>query len=343
MLMVRPAPATSTSARDRNARRRRTTILTDDSKTHVDASPSQQMRGSASPNGRSRMRSPPTGVRSTTMPGCSAVTRPMRAASRPERMRAHAPRARARAPSARHERDQLALVGDAAADRGRGSRTRRARRRAPASRARRPRCRAAGARRSRPASPPRRRASGRASRGSSGQASQHRRDELVQRRGVARERRRRTPAPRAATGWRRRDRRSCPRRRIASPGRTVREPRARRPAGTTPMPEVLMKILSPLPRPTTLVSPVTMRHAGALGGARAPSRPRARSSASGSPSSRMNASDRQSGRAPPTARSLTVPLTASSPMSPPGKKIGVTTYESVVNASRAAVDRRAIA
>ena len=50
----------------------------------------------------------------------------------------------------------------------------------------------------------------------------------------------------------------------------------------------------------------------------------------------MNASDSASGRAPPTARSLTVPLTASSPMSPPGKKIGVTTYESVVKASRAA-------
>ena len=43
----------------------------------------------------------------------------------------------------------------------------------------------------------------------------------------------------------------------------------------------------------------------------------------------------QSGRAPETARSLTVPLTASSPMSPPGKKSGLTTYESVVNASRA--------
>ena len=40
------------------------------------------------------------------------------------------------------------------------------------------------------------------------------------------------------------------------------------------------------------------------------------------------------GFAPPIARSLIVTLTASSPMSPPGKKIGVITYESVVNAIR---------
>ena len=45
-----------------------------------------------------------------------------------------------------------------------------------------------------------------------------------------------------------------------------------------------------------------------------------RRSASGSPSSRMKASDSESGCAPPTARSLTVPFTASSPMSPPGKE-----------------------
>ena len=38
------------------------------------------------------------------------------------------------------------------------------------------------------------------------------------------------------------------------------------------------------------------------------------------------------GRAPLIARSLTVPLMASLPMSPPGKKIGSTTYESVVKA-----------
>ena len=42
-----------------------------------------------------------------------------------------------------------------------------------------------------------------------------------------------------------------------------------------------------------------------------------------------------SGRAPATARSLTVPLTASSPIEPPGKRIGLTTKLSVVSASRA--------
>ncbi len=42
----------------------------------------------------------------------------------------------------------------------------------------------------------------------------------------------------------------------------------------------------------------------------------------------------KSGSAPPTARSLTVPWTASRPMSPPGKKSGRTTNESVVKASR---------
>ena len=57
-------------------------------------------------------------------------------------------------------------------------------------------------------------------------------------------------------------------------------------------------------------------------------------SASGKPSSRMKAADKNSGVAPPTARSLTVPCTASLPMSPPGKKSGRTTNESVVNAMR---------
>ena len=58
-------------------------------------------------------------------------------------------------------------------------------------------------------------------------------------------------------------------------------------------------------------------------------------SVSGVPSSRMNAVDRYSGVAPDMARSLTVPLTARSPIDPPGKNIGLTTNESVENASRA--------
>jgi hypothetical protein len=50
----------------------------------------------------------------------------------------------------------------------------------------------------------------------------------------------------------------------------------------------------------------------------------------------MKQVDRYRGTAPAMARSLTAPFTASSPMSPPGKKSGETTEASVVNASRAA-------
>ena len=48
-------------------------------------------------------------------------------------------------------------------------------------------------------------------------------------------------------------------------------------------------------------------------------------SATGKPSSRMNPAVRYNGVAPATDRSLTVPLTARSPMSPPGKNSGDTT------------------
>ena len=47
-----------------------------------------------------------------------------------------------------------------------------------------------------------------------------------------------------------------------------------------------------------------------------------------------------SGRAPATARSLTVPLTASSPIEPPGKRSGLTTKESVVTTTSPARRRR---
>src|SRR5690349_14526312 len=56
-------------------------------------------------------------------------------------------------------------------------------------------------------------------------------------------------------------------------------------------------------------------------------------SASPVPSSKMNAVDRNIGVAPDIARSLTVPLTARSPIEPPGKNGGLTTNESVENAS----------
>ena len=48
----------------------------------------------------------------------------------------------------------------------------------------------------------------------------------------------------------------------------------------------------------------------------------------------MNAAAMYNGFAPLMARSLTVPLIASRPISPPGKKIGVTTKASVVKAIR---------
>ena len=64
----------------------------------------------------------------------------------------------------------------------------------------------------------------------------------------------------------------------------------------------------------------------------------------GSPSSRMNPAESATGRAPHIARSLTVPCTASEPMSPPGKNNGLMTNESVENASRSAgrVEQRAV-
>ena len=49
----------------------------------------------------------------------------------------------------------------------------------------------------------------------------------------------------------------------------------------------------------------------------------------------MNAVERNNGVAPDIARSLIVPLTARSPIDPPGKNIGLTTKESVEKASRA--------
>ena len=55
--------------------------------------------------------------------------------------------------------------------------------------------------------------------------------------------------------------------------------------------------------------------------------------ASGKPSSRMKLALRNFGSAPETARSFTVPFTASSPIDPPGKNNGCTTKESVLMAS----------
>ena len=85
-----------------------------------------------------------------------------------------------------------------------------------------------------------------------------------------------------------------------------------------------------LPFSTTLVSPVMIA---------APTSPKASSmdatifsrSAIGNPSSMTIAQVRAMGRAPITDKSLIVPETAILPISPPGKKSGFTTCESVVS------------
>ena len=59
----------------------------------------------------------------------------------------------------------------------------------------------------------------------------------------------------------------------------------------------------------------------------------------GRPASRIRSTTSACGRAPDTARSLTVPLTARSPMEPPGKRSGRTTKLSAVIAMRGAADR----
>ncbi len=102
----------------------------------------------------------------------------------------------------------------------------------------------------------------------------------------------------------------------------------------TPTPVVTTYIESHFPRSTTLVSPVTTGTPAARA-ASAMAVTSARRTSAGSPSSSTRATDRASGRAPDTARSLTVPLTASSPIEPPGNRIGRTTKASVVSASRA--------
>ena len=117
-----------------------------------------------------------------------------------------------------------------------------------------------------------------------------------------------------------------------SPGR-ARSGRMSTLAGTTPIPAVLMYTPSPWPDSTTLVSPVTTCTPARA--AASPSRwATAPTFATSVPSSRMKAAERNSAWAPLIARSLTVPLTARSPMLPPGKNSGRTTNESVENASR---------
>ena len=117
-----------------------------------------------------------------------------------------------------------------------------------------------------------------------------------------------------------------------SPGRHCAPPSSM-PAGNAPTPLVLMNTPSPWPRFTTFVSPVTSATPASRATSAIEAQMRRRSSM-GKPSSKMNPQLRYSGRAPLVATSFTVPHTAKRPMSPPGKKWGVTTKLSVENAKR---------
>ena len=124
-----------------------------------------------------------------------------------------------------------------------------------------------------------------------------------------------------------------PETKIASPART-RAPPSSTPSGNTPTPVVVMKMPSPLPRSTTLVSPVTTGTPAALAACAIDSTIRARSP-NAKPSSRIKPAARYSGVAPITATSLSVPCTDRQPISPPGKNSGDTTWQSVDITSRA--------
>jgi hypothetical protein len=118
--------------------------------------------------------------------------------------------------------------------------------------------------------------------------------------------------------------------RMRSPGRRLAgESCARR--SIAPTPAVHKYIWSACPRSTTFVSPATTSTPAAAA-AVAMASTSARSTSAGRPSSSTIERLSACGRAPATARSLTVPLTASSPIDPPGKRIGLTTKLSVVSA-----------
>src|SRR3954451_9270500 len=120
----------------------------------------------------------------------------------------------------------------------------------------------------------------------------------------------------------------APESRIRSPGRAgANAARGSR----RPMPVVQTYMPSAWPRSTPLVSPVTTSTPAAPAAVAIASTSK-RGSSADRPSSRISASDSASGFAPAIASSLTVPLTANSPIEPPGKRSGLTTNESVVSA-----------
>src|SRR5665647_370563 len=106
-------------------------------------------------------------------------------------------------------------------------------------------------------------------------------------------------------------------------------PQSRTGFSTKPIPAVLIMIPSSAPFSTTFVSPVTIA-ASTSWVASSIDATILRKSLIENPSSITIALVRASGAAPIIARSLTVPETESRPISPPGKKIGLTTCVSVV-------------
>ena len=94
--------------------------------------------------------------------------------------------------------------------------------------------------------------------------------------------------------------------------------------GIMPIPVVLINSLSAQPRLTTFVSPVTIC-TPAFCAAFCILATTRRNVSTGKPSSKMTLQVRYKGFAPLTAKSLIVPLIASSPMSDPGKNKGSTT------------------
>ena len=214
----------------------------------------QQMRGSSSPCGRVQDALAPDRRAQHDQPGVFGGHLADARASRPSGCARRAASA-ASASAAGTKATSLPSLATSSGSRPR-ARRRRARRRAPGS--------AASS-----TSMPRRAARGdldqdgaQAARGwdragvGAGAGRQQSGGQLVQRRAVAGHLAARARAPRAARGWPRRDRPGFP--------RPARRRRARRPRGEidarrdTPTPEVLMNSRSAQPRPTTLVSPVTM-------------------------------------------------------------------------------------
>ena len=284
----------------------------------------QQIRGSGSPTSWSITRLPPKLVCTSTIPGGSVRTSPISAASsQPGTLRSASQRLVGRL--GRDERDQLALVRDVhrvdPEDLG-GAGHRRA---APGSSPSRTIIATDEARASSlstEATPPR--VASRMQRSSGPTALEQRVDGGPQRARVGLDRR-----VELELVAREHDRRAV----LADAAREqdpVAGPQRRRATGVArgsrrPMPVVQTYMPSAWPRSTTFVSPATIcTPAAARGRARSP-RPRRAGRRPPAPPRGSATGSAPAAARPATARSLTVPLTASSPIEPPGKRSGLTT------------------